>query len=57
VLADLKTRDVPRVVAMPVEGSQPDGDIWTGPAAIFRANGFKIKKASDKYPLMELTLV
>ena len=54
MLADLKTRKVRRVLAFPVAGKHPDGDVWTGPAALFEAAGFKVKADAGDYPIMEL---
>lgn len=53
VISDLKTRETRRVLALPVSGKHPDGDVWTGPASLFESAGFKVKTKSDDCLTME----
>jgi GNAT superfamily N-acetyltransferase len=42
VLADLAARGVKRVLAFPRRGRHDDGEVWTGPEAVFERAGFRV---------------
>lgn len=56
VLADIKVRGVARVIAIPREGRQEDGEVWTGPASLFESCGFRPIRISGDRQVMDLQL-
>jgi GNAT superfamily N-acetyltransferase len=57
VLADLRSRGVPRLEAYPKRGPGLDeSDLWNGPEALFLATGFKVLRDDSPRPLLALEL-
>jgi GNAT superfamily N-acetyltransferase len=56
VLADLAARGVRRVEAYPRHGRHEDGEVWTGPEAIFTRAGFSVVQSDGRLAVMEKTL-
>jgi GNAT superfamily N-acetyltransferase len=56
MLADLRSRGISRVLAFPRhERDLPDGDVWTGPASLFAAAGFRPKEEKPRRTVWEWT--
>lgn len=57
VLEELRAQGVKRVQAYPRRGADlPDGEAWTGPAAIFEEAGFTSPREKERFPVMSLVL-
>ena len=56
VLDDLGARGVTRVEAFPRCGRHEDGDVWTGPEAIFERVGFRVVRRDERFSVMEKSL-
>ncbi len=55
VLADLRARGFARVQAFPHCGADlGDGDVWTGPEALYKAAGFVMIHADPRRPVVQL---
>ena len=57
IIEDLRARGAKRLQAYPkVEPDLPKEDIWTGPLSLYLKAGFKVVKADEKRPVLELNL-
>lgn len=57
VLADLPARGARRVEAFPKRGAGLDeGDLWTGPEALFLAAGFRVVGEDPRFPVLALEI-
>lgn len=57
VLDDLRARGVKRVEAYPRRGADlPDGEAWTGPAALYAEEGFTVLREDATHPVLSLSL-
>ena len=53
VLSDLVSRGVKRVEAYPKRGEPTgEGELWTGPEAMYRAAGFELAREHERFPVL-----
>jgi len=57
VLDDLRRRGIRRLEAYPRRGAgSDDGEVWTGPEALFAGAGFTVSREHPERPVLELRL-
>ena len=57
IIEDLRSRGVKRLQAFPkADPNLPKMENWTGPLSLYLKAGFKVVKADEKHPVLELNL-